>query len=181
MTTPKDTYHPLVDDFYKTLDESTPAPKPKNPVMEGYQSALGGKNILLVDDNTNFREFMEYMLETVGCNVIPKTDGKQALDYMLSEDSKKINAIVTDNNMPNMEGIDFLSNMIRDKYGGLENYIRSPMFTILHSGNEIDDCQFETAFGKPNAQVPNLVTLMKPYSNDTLYKTLADGINSKMY
>jgi two-component system chemotaxis response regulator CheY len=63
------------------------------------------KTILIVDDSSSFRQVVAMALKGVGYNVVDACDGKDALSKL---DGRKINLIVSDVNMPIMDGITFV-------------------------------------------------------------------------
>ncbi len=63
------------------------------------------KTILIVDDSTSFRQVVSIALKGAGYDVIEGCDGKDALTKL---DGRKINLIVSDVNMPNMDGLTFV-------------------------------------------------------------------------
>ena len=62
------------------------------------------KTILVVDDSGSFRTIVKLALMTAGYAVIEAVDGKDACTKL----DAKINVIVCDVNMPNMDGLEFL-------------------------------------------------------------------------
>jgi two-component system chemotaxis response regulator CheY len=67
-------------------------------------------NILIVDDSKTIRASVRFMLPKEEFELFEAQDGKDALEVLSSLNSKgtKIDMIVTDYNMPNMGGIDFI-------------------------------------------------------------------------
>ncbi|MCE2593989.1 response regulator [Motilimonas cestriensis] len=63
------------------------------------------KTILVVDDSASIRQVVGIALKGAGYDVIQACDGKDALGKMSGQ---KINLIISDVNMPNMDGISFL-------------------------------------------------------------------------
>ncbi|HLV16362.1 MAG TPA: response regulator [Pseudomonas sp.] len=63
------------------------------------------KTILIVDDSASMRQMIGLTLKSAGYTVIEAVDGKDALGKL---DGRKINLIVSDVNMPNMDGIAFV-------------------------------------------------------------------------
>lgn len=61
-------------------------------------------NILVVDDDTNIRMFLQAVLENAGYGVLTATNGKHALDVM---DREHIDLVVLDIMMPEMDGYEF--------------------------------------------------------------------------
>lgn len=64
-----------------------------------------GKTILVVDDSASIRQVVGIALKGAGYEVIEACDGQDALTKL---DGTKINLIISDVNMPNMDGIAFL-------------------------------------------------------------------------
>lgn len=60
------------------------------------------KTIMIVDDSSSLRQVVGIALKSAGYEVIEAADGKAALTKL---DGKKINLIISDVNMPNMDGI----------------------------------------------------------------------------
>ncbi len=66
------------------------------------------KNILIVDDSSALRQVVNMSLTREGYNVIEACDGKDGLSKLNGE---KIHLIVSDVNMPNMNGIEFVTEL----------------------------------------------------------------------
>jgi two-component system, chemotaxis family, chemotaxis protein CheY len=60
------------------------------------------KNILVVDDAVSMRGLVSMALRNNGYDVVEASDGKDALNKLAAH---KVDMIVTDLNMPNMDGI----------------------------------------------------------------------------
>ena len=63
------------------------------------------KTILNVDDSASFRQVVSLALSGAGYDVIQACDGKDALGKL---DGRKLNLIVSDVNMPVMDGLSFV-------------------------------------------------------------------------
>ena len=63
------------------------------------------KTILVVDDSASLRQVVGIALKGAGYEVIEGCDGKDALGKL---DGRKLNLIISDVNMPNMDGIAFV-------------------------------------------------------------------------
>jgi two-component system chemotaxis response regulator CheY len=61
------------------------------------------KTILIVDDSSSLRSVVKIALTRAGYEVIEAGDGKEALAQL--DKAGKVNLIVSDVNMPNMDGI----------------------------------------------------------------------------
>ncbi len=66
-----------------------------------------GKTIMTVDDSASVRQMVGFTLKKAGFSVIEASDGKDALGKLQGE----VNLIVTDLNMPNMDGIELIKNV----------------------------------------------------------------------
>jgi two-component system, chemotaxis family, chemotaxis protein CheY len=63
------------------------------------------KTILVVDDSGSFRTVVKLALQKAGYGVVEACDGKDAIAKLTTA---KVNMIVCDVNMPNMDGLTFL-------------------------------------------------------------------------
>jgi len=63
------------------------------------------KTIMVVDDSTSIRQVVGIALKQAGYDVIEGVDGKDALAKLTGQ---KVNLIISDVNMPNMDGIAFV-------------------------------------------------------------------------
>ena len=66
------------------------------------------KTILIVDDSSSLRQVVSITLKGAGYNVIEACDGRDALTKL---NGQKIHLIISDVNMPNMDGITFVKNL----------------------------------------------------------------------
>lgn len=66
------------------------------------------KTILTVDDSSSVRQMVSFTLKEAGYDVVEASDGKEALTKL---DGNSIKMIVTDLNMPNMDGIELIKNV----------------------------------------------------------------------
>ena len=63
------------------------------------------KTILVIDDSASMRQMVAMTLRGAGYTVVEAVDGKDALTKL---DGSKFNLIISDVNMPNMDGISFV-------------------------------------------------------------------------
>jgi len=61
--------------------------------------------ILVVDDSSTVRKFVSLSLTMQGFKVITACDGMEALEKLPTE---KVDLVITDLNMPNMDGYEFI-------------------------------------------------------------------------
>ena len=66
------------------------------------------KTILIVDDSASIRQVVGMTLKNAGYDIIEGVDGKDALTKL---DGRKVHLIISDVNMPNMDGITFVKNV----------------------------------------------------------------------
>ena len=64
------------------------------------------KTVLIVDDSISLRQVVAISLKGAGYAVIEACDGRDALKKL---DGQKIHLIISDVNMPNMDGITFVA------------------------------------------------------------------------
>jgi two-component system, chemotaxis family, chemotaxis protein CheY len=60
------------------------------------------KTIMTVDDSASVRQMVSFTLKQAGYDVVEASDGKDALGKI---NGKSINMVITDLNMPNLDGI----------------------------------------------------------------------------
>lgn len=63
------------------------------------------KTILVVDDSASIRQIVSIVLQGAGYHVIESCDGRDALNKL---DGRKIDLIISDINMPRMDGFTFV-------------------------------------------------------------------------
>ncbi len=66
------------------------------------------KTILIVDDSASMRQLVTFALKDAGYEVIAATDGRDALNKL---GGAKADMVVTDLNMPNMDGIELIKQL----------------------------------------------------------------------
>ncbi len=66
------------------------------------------KSILVVDDSQSLRQMLAMTLEEAGFSVMQGENGKNALDKLSNQ---RVDLIITDLNMPVMDGIAFIKNV----------------------------------------------------------------------
>jgi two-component system, chemotaxis family, chemotaxis protein CheY len=66
------------------------------------------KTILIVDDSTSLRQVVSIALQSAGYEVIEAVDG---VDGLAKLDGRKIHLVISDVNMPNMDGLTFLKEL----------------------------------------------------------------------
>jgi two-component system chemotaxis response regulator CheY len=64
-----------------------------------------GKKILIVDDSSSMRQLVTFTLQDSGYEVVQATDG---VDGLTKAKAERVDMVVTDLNMPNMNGIELI-------------------------------------------------------------------------
>ncbi len=79
-------------------------------------------SILAVDDSTSMRQMVSFTLKGAGYEVVEAADGVEALDKAKSQ---QFNLVITDVNMPNMDGIELIK-----KLRELDAYKYTPLLML---------------------------------------------------
>lgn len=66
------------------------------------------RTIMVVDDSASLRQVVAISLRGAGYDILEASDGRLALALL---DGRKINLIISDVNMPNMDGITFVKEL----------------------------------------------------------------------
>jgi len=80
------------------------------------------KTILAVDDSTSIRQMVSFTLKGAGYDVVEAVDGQDGLD---KAKSKPINLVLTDQNMPKMDGLSLIKSL-----RGLPQYKTTPILML---------------------------------------------------
>jgi two-component system chemotaxis response regulator CheY len=86
------------------------------------------KSILIVDDSLSLRQTLAIALRSGGYEVTEAVDGKDALTKL---DGRKFNLIISDVNMPNLDGIGFVK-----QAKTLPAYRFTPVLMLTTEGDE---------------------------------------------
>lgn len=105
------------------------------------------KTILVVDDSRSVLAVIGTTLKVAGYNVVQASDGLEGMEVLNSD--KKIDMIITDLNMPNMDGIKFIQEI-----GKLENYSSTPICMLT---TETEQSKLES-----NAEISTDAWITKP-------------------
>ena len=63
------------------------------------------KTVLIVDDSTSMRQMVGFTLRGAGYEVIEGGNGQEALDRLASTPANRVDLVITDLNMPVMDGL----------------------------------------------------------------------------
>ncbi len=86
------------------------------------------KIILAVDDSTSIRQMVAFTLKGAGYEVIEAVDGQEGLE---KAKSKTVNLILTDQNMPKMDGLTLVKTL-----RGLPQYKTTPILMLTTESSD---------------------------------------------
>jgi two-component system chemotaxis response regulator CheY len=98
------------------------------------------KTILIVDDSASIRQVVSITLKKAGYGVIEGVDGKDGLTKL---DGKKIHLIISDVNMPNMDGITMVKEIKQ-----MPAYKFTPIIMLTTEGSDEKKKQGQAAGAK---------------------------------
>lgn len=112
--------------------------------------------VLAVDDSASMRQMVSFTLKTAGFDVIEAVDGVDALE---KAKNKQVDVVVSDVNMPNMDGITLIAEL-----RALPQYKFTPMLMLTtESGGD----------KKTQGKVAGATGwIIKPFNPDQLVKTV---------
>lgn len=114
------------------------------------------KVILVVDDSASVRQVVGIALRGAGYTVVEAADGNDALNKL---DGQKINLVISDVNMPNMDGISFVKKMKENA-----NYKFMPVIMLTTEGADAKKQEGKAAGAK--------AWIVKPFRPEQLLQTV---------
>ncbi|MEZ5359463.1 MAG: response regulator [Candidatus Zixiibacteriota bacterium] len=115
--------------------------------------------VLVVDDSPTIVKFVSFSLKNNGFNVLTASDGMDAIEK-ISSHTKPIDLIITDLNMPNVDGYELISTLRRNS-----KYREIPII-ILSSEEEEADKQRGIEVGASSY-------LVKPFKSTILLREIS--------
>ncbi len=110
------------------------------------------KTIMIVDDSASVRQLLGFVLKGAGYEVIEGVDGKDALSKLTGQ---KVHLIVSDVNMPNMDGITFVKQVKQ-----MPNYKFTPIIMLTTEAQEGKKREGQAAGAK--------AWVVKPFTPETM-------------
>jgi two-component system chemotaxis response regulator CheY len=98
------------------------------------------KTVMVVDDSASLRQVVGIALKGAGYDVLEGCDGQDALNKLTGQ---KIHLIISDVNMPNMDGISFVKAVKQ-----LPNYKFTPIIMLTTESQEATRQQGQAAGAK---------------------------------
>ncbi len=108
--------------------------------------------ILAIDDSPTIRKFLTLALSSKGFRVVTAVDGMQALELIGKE---RVNLIITDLNMPNIDGFELIQSLRND-----EQYKEIPIIVLSSISNQ-EDIDRSISLGASSY-------IVKPFNNATV-------------
>ena len=87
-----------------------------------------GRNILIVDDSASMRQLVSFTLSDAGYDVVQAVDGADAMDKATG---LKAEMVITDLNMPKMDGLELISQL-----RGTSDYRFTPIIMLTTESQE---------------------------------------------
>ena len=98
------------------------------------------KTVLIVDDSASLRQVVSLSLKGAGYDVIEACDGRDALGKL---GGQKVHLIISDVNMPNMDGITLVKEVKK-----LPNYKFTPIIMLTTESQESKKAEGQAAGAK---------------------------------
>ena len=114
------------------------------------------KRIVVADDFDNTRWVIEFSLRTFDCEILKAANGKEALAYF---DGSPIDLLITDLNMPEMNGIELVKNV--------KNIPQYNMIPVIMLTTETNPELKERALG-----LHITMWMLKPFKNEEFAKVV---------
>ena len=118
------------------------------------------KTVLAVDDSASIRQMVSFTLKSAGYEVIEAVDGQDGLD---KAKAKSVNLILTDQNMPRMDGLTLIKNL-----RGLPQYASTPILMLTTESSDAMKSQGRAAGATG--------WLVKPFDPQKLIEVVRKGI-----
>jgi two-component system chemotaxis response regulator CheY len=120
------------------------------------------KNVLIIDDSESIREVISAGLEMTGYKVIKGVNGEDGL--RLLNENPDVHLVITDLNMPIMDGIGFLKEVRKHPK---HKYLPVILLTTESQESKKQEARREGATG----------WIIKPFSNERLIAVIRKVIN----
>lgn len=119
------------------------------------------KKVMIIDDSSTVRKFVTFTLKMKGFEVISAVDGFDALERIPSDG---VDLIITDLNMPNMNGYDLITSIKEN------DLFKNIPIIILSSESEEDDIKKGKELGADTY-------LIKPFDSIKLQYEVSKFLN----
>lgn len=120
------------------------------------------KTVMIVDDSISLRQVVSIALRGAGYDIIEACDGKDALTKL---NGGKVHLVISDVNMPNMDGITFVKEMKK-----LPNYKFTPVIMLTTESQEGKKAEGQAAGAK--------AWVVKPFQPQAMLAAVAKLIST---
>lgn len=114
-----------------------------------------GKKVLIADDSTSMRQMILFTLQEEGHEVIQSVDGQDALSKLTPD----INLVITDLNMPKMNGIELIKSI---RGGTINRFLPIIMLTT----------ESESTKKEEGKKAGATAWIVKPFTPENLLETI---------
>ncbi len=121
------------------------------------------QTIFIVDDSPSVVKFVSFSLRNSGFNVVSACDGMEAIEK-LSLLSSKIDLLITDLNMPNLDGYSLITTLRQS-----EKYRQLPII-VLSSEDRLEERERGIAVGAS-------AFIVKPFKSSILLNEVSKFLN----
>jgi CheY-like chemotaxis protein len=139
--------------------DTTSAPEPT--AAAAGVSPSSGETILLVEDDEDVRDYVQFVLRQAGYCVLAADDGDQGLHVVETHDAE-IHLVLSDIVMPGMSGPEMAA----------QARARRPELKVLHMSGYPGE-----TFTRHNTVVPGTLFLQKPFSVETLTQAVRAALD----
>ncbi len=115
------------------------------------------KTIMVVDDSASIRQVVSIALKSAGYTVIEAVDGKDALSKL---NGQKINLVISDVNMPNMDGISLVKELKKKA-----DYKFTPVIMLTTEGADAKKKEGQEAGAK--------AWIVKPFKSEQMLQAVS--------
>jgi len=120
--------------------------------------------ILYVDDSATIRDMVESTLFELGyVNITGAIDGKDAIEVIEQNEDDDFDFIITDINMPNMDGFEFIL-YLRNGF----DYASTPIMVLT--------TEYSNAMKQKGKNVGATSWIVKPFNKELLHRAICDTI-----
>lgn len=116
-----------------------------------------GKTIMIVDDAKSMRGLVSMTLQSAGYEVVEACDGQDALEKI---GGQKVNMVISDLNMPNMNGIEMIKKLKQNP-----QYKFLPIVMLTTESEDVRKKEGQAAGAK--------AWIVKPFKPETVLKVVS--------
>ena len=142
----------------------------RDKISHTAETVLKGKSAMVIDDNLTSRVVLHSYLSAFGIDTITFSNGSDALEYLLAEESNSVDVILIDWKMPGMDGI-ATGRAIQQLY---EQKAITPHLTLISAYGKTALIEESMAIGIESV-------LLKPITQSALLNSLLEVFDQEYY